>query len=71
MDTHTAKGVGGDRGVEGGCRWGVRGRLSRVGTWGNKVEPKYLGIPTPWVRISVLKTGNWEKLLNQVAKPLV
>ena len=39
MDTHTAKGVG----VEGVCvcRWGVRGRLSRVGTQENKVEPKY------------------------------
>ena len=32
MDTHTGKGVGGGGGVEGGCRWGVRGRLSRVGT---------------------------------------
>ena len=33
MDTHTAKGVGVGVGVGGGCvcRWGVRGRLSRVG----------------------------------------
>ena len=33
MDTHTAKGV--VVGMGGGgcvCRWGVRGRLSRVGT---------------------------------------
>ena len=30
MDTHTAKGVGWGS-VEGVCRWGVRGRLSRGG----------------------------------------
>ena len=47
---------GGWRGGGGVCRLGMRGRLSRVGTKGNKVEPKYPGIPTPCVRISVLKT---------------
>ena len=33
MDTHTANGGGGGRGWRVYvCRWGVRGRLSRVGT---------------------------------------
>ena len=39
------------------CRWGGgEGEALKGGH--NKVEPKYPGIPTPRVRISVLKTRN-------------
>ena len=58
MGTHTAKGVGWGGWRVCVCRWGARARLSRVGKQGNKIEPKYPGIPTSWVRISVLKTQN-------------
>ena len=45
-----------DAGGGGGGGWRVC--VCRWGLWGNKVEPKYPGIPTPLVRISVLKRKN-------------